>query len=69
MLKNTAVDQFLQTRRQREIPIFFWKSSKRLTPENASRKMSKLPHSPIRSTERAKGQLASAQLFRCIQTY
>jgi Tfp pilus assembly protein PilZ len=28
--------------------------------------MSKLPHSPIKSTERAIGQFASAQLFLCI---
>jgi hypothetical protein len=28
--------------------------------------MSRLPHSPIKSTERAIGQFASAQLFLCI---
>src|ERR1700761_3458911 len=52
--------------RWREICRRSWKSSKRVTPPKASRRISRLPHSPTRSTARAIGQSASAHTVRCM---
>ena len=52
--------------RLREISSCFWKSSNRVVPPKASRRIMRLPQSPRISTDRAIGHSAKAQLFRCM---
>jgi hypothetical protein len=52
----------------REMPRRSWKSSKRVTPKNASLTMSMLHHSPTASRHWAIEQLISRKLVRCTGT-
>jgi hypothetical protein len=50
----------------REIPSRAWKSSNLVTPKKASRRISRLHHSPTASRHWAIEQFTSSKLVRCI---